>query len=186
MRRVKKPAVFLFRTETSVNSTTAAPVGMTALIYVVVIALFVWRMMRPMRVSVARIWTRPAILVLFTALAIAGEQYTAPAPQWQLALILVAGAILGIPLGVLRGRHSEVKSTGKAGVYYVHSSPLVTIIWLLAFVARGAIRYFVPGASHGTTVWTIGLLAFATAAIAVSAFIVHQKLQIVMQQARAA
>jgi hypothetical protein len=56
----------------------------------------------------------------------------------------------------------------------------------LAFVARGAIRYFIPGASQGMTVWTIGILAFATAAIIVSAFIVHQKLQQVMQQARAA
>jgi len=168
------------------NSSTAAPIGMTALIYVIVIALFVWRMMRPMRVSVARIWVRPIMLVVFTGVAIWGEQMTAPAPLWQIAAILIAGALVGIPLGVLRGRHSEVKATDKPGVYYVHSSSLITIVWLLAFVARGAIRYFIPGASHGLTVWTIGLLGFATAAILVSAFIVHQKLQAVMQQPRAA
>jgi hypothetical protein len=168
------------------NSTTAAPAGMTALIYVIVIALFVYRMMRPARVSVARIWVRPIILVLFTGLAIWGEQITVPAPVWQLIAILIAGAIAGIPLGILRGRHSEVKATDRLGVYYVHSSPLVTIVWLLAFVARAAIRYFIPGASHGTTVWTIGLLGFATAAIVVSAFIVHQKLQEVVQQPHAA
>ena len=164
------------------NSTTAAPAGMNALIYVVVIALLVWRTMRPSRVSVARIWIRPALLVLFTALAIYGEQLTAPAPAWQLAAVIAVGAISGAPFGVLRGRHSQVKTTDRAGVYYVHSSPLATIIWLLAFVARGAIRYFVPGAAHGVTVWTIGLLAFATSAIVVSGFIVHQKLQQVMQQ----
>jgi len=168
------------------GSSYAAPAGMTALIYVIVIALFVYRMMRPMRVSVARIWVRPAILVVFTAFAIWGEQTIAPAPLWQLAAILIAGAIVGVPLGILRGRHSEVRGTERPGIYYVHSSPLVTGIWLLAFVARGAIRYFIPGASHGTTVWTIGILAFATAAIVVSGFIVHQKLKQVMQQARAA
>jgi hypothetical protein len=163
-------------------SSYAAPAGMTALIYVIVIALFVYRMMRPMRVSVARIWVRPAILVVFTGLAIWGEQVTSPSPVWQTAAILIAGAIIGVPLGVLRGRHSEVKTTERPGVYYVHSSPLVTAIWLLAFVARGAIRYFIPGASHGTTIWTIGILGFATAAIVVSGFIIHQKLNQVMQQ----
>ncbi len=142
--------------------------------------------MRPMRVSVARIWIRPAMLVVFTALAVWGEQFSSPAPAWQIAAVLAVGAVIGIPLGVLRGRHSEVKGTERPGVYYVHSSPFITIVWLLAFVLRAAIRYVVPGASNGVTVWTIGILGFATAAILVSAFIVHQKLQAVMQQQRAA
>jgi hypothetical protein len=157
--------------------------GMSALVYVIVIALFVWRMMRPMRVSVARIWVRPIILLVFTGLAIWFEQSTSPAPVWQVAAIVLSGVAVGIPLGVLRGRHSEVKPTERSGVYYVHSSAAVTIIWLLAFVARGALRYFIPGAAHGVTVWTIGLLTFASAAILVSAVIVHQKLHEVMQQA---
>jgi hypothetical protein len=150
--------------------------GMTALIYVVVIALFVWRMMRPSRVSVARIWTRPAILVLFTALALWGEQRVAPVPAWEVAAMLLAGTVAGIPLGILRGRHSIVKPTGTAGVYVVQSSPLIVLIWLAAFIARAAIRYAIPGANHGMTIWSIALLAFATAAIAASAFIVHGKL----------
>lgn len=168
------------------NSSSAVPAGMNALIYVIVIAFLVWRTMRPSRVSVARIWIRPAILVLFSALAIWAEQMTAPVAIWQLTVILAAGAIAGVPFGILRGRHSEVKGTDRPGVYYVHSSPIATIIWLLAFVARAGIRYFIPGATHGVTVWTIGLLAFATAAIVVSGFIVHQKLQQAMQQPRAA
>ncbi len=150
--------------------------GMTALIYIVVIAMLVWRMMRPARVSVARIWVRPAILVVFVALAVWGERFTAPAPAWEVAAILAAGAVLGIPLGILRGRHSQVQSTERAGVYVVRSSPFIVVVWLVAFVARGAIRYFIPGASHGATVWSLGFLAFATAAILASAFIVHQKL----------
>lgn len=158
---------------------------MTALIYVVVIALFVWRMMRPSRVSVARIWVRPIILVLITAVAIWAEQFTTPSPPplWQVLAIVIAGALVGIPLGIVRGRHSEVKGTDRPGVYYVHSSPLVVVIWLLAFVARATIRYAVPGASHGATVWSLGLLAFASSAIAVSAYLIHGKLQIVTKQA---
>ena len=159
---------------------------MTAFIYIIVIALFVWRMMRPMRVSVARIWVRPAMLVVFSAVAIWAEQMTAPVPVWEVAAIVLIGALIGIPLGVLRGRHSEVKATEQPGVYYVHSSPFIVLVWLAAFVARGAIRYFVPAAAHGATVWTVGLLAFATAAIFASAFIVHDKLMKVMQQARPA
>lgn len=164
---------------------TQAQFGMSALIYVVVIALVVWRMMRPMRVSVARIWVRPIILVLFTGLAVWGEQQMSPAPLWEVAAILFAGALLGVPLGFLRGRHSEVKATDRPGVYYVHSSPFIVFVWLGAFVARAAIRYALPGASHGVTVWSIGLLAFATAAIFASAFIVHDKLKHVMRQAPA-
>lgn len=155
---------------------TQSQLGVTALIYVVIIAVFVWRMMRPMRVTVARIWTRPAILVLFTALAVWGEQRISPAPAWEVAAVLIAGAIAGIPLGILRGRHSIVKGTATPGVFVVQSSPLIVLIWLGAFVARAAIRYVVPGASHGMTIWSIALLAFATAAIAASAFIVHAKL----------
>ena len=162
----------------------AQQTSFSLLIYVVVIALFVWRMMRPTRVSFARIWVRPALLILFCALAVYSEQNTSPTPPLLLAAVLAAGALLGSPLGVLRGRHSEVRATDRPGIYYVHSSPLITIVWLLAFVARAGIRYFIPGAAHGATIWTIGLLSFATAAIAVSAFIVHQKLQAAMQQQR--
>lgn len=168
------------------DAPSQAQLGTSALIYVVVIALVVWRMMRPMRVSVARIWVRPIILVAFTGLAVWGEQQMSPAPLWEVAAILFAGALLGVPLGFLRGRHSEVKATDRPGIYYVHSSPFIVFVWLGAFVARAAIRYALPGAAHGVTIWSIGLLAFATAAIFASAVIVHRKLQLAMQQAPAA
>ena len=163
----------------------AAQLGTTALIYVFVIAFFVWRMMRPTRVSVARIWVRPIILVLISGVAIWAEQTTAPTPLWELSVMIVGGALAGAPLGVIRGRHSEVRGTDRPGVYYVHSSPLVVIVWLLAFVARAAIRYAIPGAAHATTIWSIGLLAFATSAIVLSAFLIHQKLD-AARQSRAA
>lgn len=162
----------------------AQQTSFSLLIYVVVIALFVWRMMRPTRVSFARIWVRPALLVLFCALAVFSEQHSSPASPMLLGAVLAAGAAVGVPLGILRGRHSEVRATDRPGIYYVHASPFITIVWLLAFVARAGIRYFIPGAGQGATIWTIGLLSFATAAIVASAFIVHDKLQTAMQQQR--
>ncbi|HEV3155070.1 MAG TPA: hypothetical protein VGZ02_14775 [Candidatus Baltobacteraceae bacterium] len=159
------------------------PLGTTAFIYVIVIAIFVWRMMRPMRVSAARLWTRPGILVLLTIVLIYAEQVSSPSPLWQIAAVTFGGALVGVPLGVVRGRHSEVKSTERPGVYYVHSSPLVVVIWVAALLARAVIRYVMPNASHGVTLWTFGLLGFAASAIAVSAYLIHQKL-IVVQRAQ--
>ncbi len=163
------------------NGPGQPPLGTTALIYVILIALFVWRTMRPMRVSAARIWSRPILLVLVTAVSIWTEQAMSHGPAWEIAAIVIAGAILGIPLGIVRGRHSEVKGTERPGVFYVHSSPVVVVVWLLAFLARAVVRYALPHASSGVTVWSLGLLAFATSAIAVSAYMVHQKLIVVQR-----
>ena len=147
------------------HSAAQPPIATTALIYVVVIALFVWRMMRPARVSAARIWSRPIILVVITIAVIWAEQYASPSPVWQVAAVTLAGALAGVPLGIVRGRHSEVRGTERPGVYYVHSSPLVVVVWLAALLARAAIRYTMPAASHTATIWTFGLLGFATSAI---------------------
>lgn len=159
------------------------PIGITALIYLVVIAFFVWRMMRPARVSAARLWTRPVILIILTALVIWAEQRTAPSPSWEIAVVTLAGGIIGVPLGVVRGMHSEVKGTDRPGIYYVHSSPLVVIVWVVALLARAGIRYAMPHASHSVAIWTFGLMGFAASAIAVSAYLIHQKL-IAVQRAQ--
>ncbi|HZT12050.1 MAG TPA: hypothetical protein VFA29_04580 [Candidatus Baltobacteraceae bacterium] len=167
------------------HSAAQPPVATTALIYVVVIALFVWRMMRPARVSVARIWSRPIILVLITAVVIWAEQVASPSAPSLVAAVTLAGVLAGVPLGIVRGRHSDVRATDRPGVYYVHSSPLVVIVWLVALLARAAIRYAMPQASHVAVIWSFGLLGFAASAIAVSAYLVHQKL-IAVQQGSAA
>jgi hypothetical protein len=168
------------------------PLSMNLLIYVVVIALFVWRMSRPQRTTVAGLWVRPIILVLLTAFVVWSAGFAAvalgqtPPPAWEVAVVLAVGAVLGIPLGLLRGKHSEVKPTERPGVMYVHSSPLIAIIWIVAFVARAAIRYLVPGAQSGAGVWGDGLLAFAVAAIIASSFAIYSKYRQQTQQPQAA
>jgi hypothetical protein len=162
------------------------------LIYVVAIAIFVWRMSRPQRTTVFGLWLRPVLLLALTALVV-WSGYVAelamgqiPPPAWEIAAVLVVGAALGIPLGFLRGRHSEVKPTGRRGVMYVHSSPVIVIVWLAAFVARAAIRLFMPGAHTGANIWGDGLLAFAVAALVTSCFAIYAKYRQATQQPQTA
>lgn len=164
------------------------PLTMTLLIYVVAIAVFVWRMSRPQRTTVFGLWFRPILLLIITGFAIWSSNFTLvamgqiPPPLWEIAAVLILGAAFGVPLGLLRGRHSEVKPTERRGVMYVHSSPVIVIIWIAAFVARAALRYLLPGAQRGASVWGDGLLAFAVAALITSCFMIYAKYRDLAQQ----
>ena len=168
------------------------PFATTAIIYVIVIALFVWRIARPQRMSVLRLWMMPVFLLAVTGFSIWGSAYAsalagqAPPPYWEVAAVLAIGAILGIPLGFLRGRHSEVKPTDRPGVMYVHSSPVIIIVWLAAFVARAVLRAYLPHAHAGTALGGDGLMAFAMAALITSYYAIYQKYRTAVQQARTA
>ena len=169
-----------------------APLSTTLLIYVVAIAIFVWRMSRPQRTTVAGLWIRPIILVLLTGFVVWSGNYAQmamgqiPPPAWEIAAVLIIGAALGIPLGLLRGKHSDVRPTERPGVMYVHSSPLIAIIWIVAFLARAVIRYLVPGAQSGASIWGDGLLAFAVAALIASSYAIYAKYRQETQQPQAA
>jgi hypothetical protein len=69
---------------------------------------------------------------------------------------------------------------------YVHSSPLIIIVWLAAFVARAALRAYLPHAQSGAALGGDGLLAFAMAALITSYYAIYQKYRRVVQQAPAA
>lgn len=168
------------------------PFAMTAIIYAVVIALLVWRVARPQRMSVWRLWFMPIVLLALTVFSVWGNQYASaltgqtPPPAWEIAIVLILGAVLGIPLGFLRGRHSEVKPGGRPGVMYVHSSPFIIIIWLAAFVARASLRAFMPHAGPAASLAGDGLLAFAVGALMTSYYAIYQKYRTLAQQAPAA
>jgi hypothetical protein len=157
------------------------PFTMTLLIYAVVIALFVWRMSRPQRTTVFGLWFRPILLVVLTGFVVWSANFAIamtgqiPPPAWEIAAVLIAGAALGVPLGILRGRHSEVKATERPGVMYVHSSPVIVIVWIAALLARALLRYLLPGAQSGASIWGDGLLAFAAAALITSCFMIYAK-----------
>ncbi len=168
------------------------PFAMTALFYVVIIALFVWRMARPQRMSLTRLWIVPIVLLALTGFSIWANTYASmlrgqlPPAAWQIAALMIVGAALGIPLGLLRGRHSDVKPTDRPGVMYVRSSPVIIGIWLVAFLARAALRAFLPQARSGAALGGDALLAFAIAALITSYYAIYQKYRIStgMQQPR--
>ena len=170
----------------------AAPLPVTLVIYVAAIAIFVWRMSRPQRTTTAGLWFRPILLVALTGFVVWSGNFAElamgaiPPPAWEIAAVLAAGAVLGVPLGILRGRHSEVRPTQRRGEMYVHSSPVIMVVWIVAFVARAAIRYVVPGAHTGANLWGDGLLAFAMSAIVTSSFMIYAQYRQLVQQPRSA
>lgn len=87
------------------QSGQAPSFGTTAIVYAVAIALLVWRMARPQRLSVLRLCVIPGRLARSDVFSVSVNNYAsvmaghAPAPNWEIAGIRIIGAALGIPLG---------------------------------------------------------------------------------------
>jgi hypothetical protein len=120
-------------------------------------------------------WITPILLCALTAWAIYGNELINPAPPQEIALGLLVGAIAGIPFGILRGVHTEVRPTDRRGVMYLGSSWITVAIFAGAFVLRYAARMLMP--HRGSLAATVGdaLLAFAIAFIATSYFVIFRK-----------
>ena len=135
------------------------PLSTTLLIYAVAIAIFVWRMSRPQRTTVFGLWFRPVLLLLITA------------------FVVYSGTFAQIMLGQMPAPPWEI-----GGVMYVHSSPAIVIVWLVAFLGRAALRLLLPGAQGSANVIGDGLLAFAVAALITSCFMIYTKYRGLTQQ----
>jgi len=167
----------------------AAPLGMTVVIYAVIAALLIWRNSRPQRITVTRLWVAPIFLVLITALSIWGSASSAqilgiaPPPAWEVAVALLIGALAGIPLGVLRGRHTNVRATDRAGTMYLDASWVTLAIWLGAFILRAVIRSVVGYRSAAGAIVGDALLTFAVAAVIASYYVIYDKYKALEVQA---
>ncbi len=141
-------------------------------IVVVVLAI---RMLRPQRISVTRLWLSPIILCALTAWVIYANNFLNPAPPAEIAAALILGAAAGLPFGVLRGMHTDVRPTDRQGVMYLGSSWVTLVIFAAAFGLRYTIRLVMP--QHGSLTGAIGdgLLAFAIVFIAASYFVIFRK-----------
>ncbi len=120
-------------------------------------------------------WTAPIILCALTAWTIYANNTLNPAPPVEIAAGLIVGALAGVPFGILRGRHTDVRPTDRKGVMYLGSSWVTLVIFAVAFGLRYAIRMLMP--HRGSLSATIGdaLLAFAIAFIAVSYYVIFRK-----------
>lgn len=143
----------------------------------IVAIVLVVRLVRPQRISVTRMWISPIVLILLCALAIYAGETLNPAPVWEIAAALIAGAVAGIPLGVLRGLHTDVRPTDRRGVMYLGSSWVTGAIFLVAFGIRYAVRAL--ASQHGAVSGAVGdgALAFAIVFIVASYFVIYRKYQ---------
>jgi Protein of unknown function (DUF1453) len=142
---------------------------------IVVVAILALRWVRPQRISVTRMWIAPIVLCALTAWVIYANNLLNPAPPLEIAAGLVIGAICGIPFGILRGMHTEVRPTDRRGVMYLGSSWVTLVIFAAAFALRYAIRMAMPHRGSLSAAVGDGLLAFAIAFIATSYVVIFRK-----------
>jgi hypothetical protein len=141
----------------------------------VVIALILFRASRPQRISVTRMWTQATILMLLGAFVIYSYERLNPAPLWQVILAIVAGIAAGIPIGILRGHHTQVSATDRHGVMQLGPSWATAAIYIGAFAFRALLRYLVPPASSLGSIVGDAVIVFAIAIIGTTYYTVYQK-----------
>lgn len=120
-------------------------------------------------------WIAPIILSALMAWAIYATNLMHPVPPLEIAGGLIVGAICGIPFGVLRGMHTDVRPTERPGVMYLGSSWVTVLIFLVAFGLRFAIRQVTPMNPSLSGPIGDGLLAFAIAFIVTSYVVIFRK-----------
>ena len=143
----------------------------------IVVVILVLRSIRPTRISVTRMWITPIVFCALAAFVVYANQQLQPAPFWQIASGLVVGLGSGVPFGVLRGMHTDVRPADRPGVMYLGSSWMTIAIFLVAFGLRFAVRELMP--QRGALAGVIGdaLLGFAIAFIATSYIVIFRKYQ---------
>ena len=120
-------------------------------------------------------WISPILLCAITAWAIYAAQIMNPAQPLEIAMGLVVGAAAGIPFGILRGVHTDVRPTNRPGVMYLGSSWATVAIWVAAFGFRFAARTLMPHRGSLASVVGDAVLAFAIAFIATSYIAIYRK-----------
>ena len=143
--------------------------------WIVIVALILFRASRPQRTSVTRMWIFAVILMALGAFAIYGYERLYPAPVWEIAVAVVLGVAVGIPVGMLRGKHTVVTATEKHGVMQLGPSWITALIYLGAFGVRALLRSVVPPTSALGTVVGDGVLVFAIAIIGTTYWVVYRK-----------
>ena len=157
------------------NQSGSGVLGTQIIVWIFVVGLVLYRSSRPQRISVTRMWIMAAVLMLVAAMVIYSGETLFPAPAWQIALGLLIGTAAGIPVGLLRGAHTQVSTTDRPGVLHLGPSWATAAIYLAAFGVRAIIRFFVPMNSPLGTVAGDGALMFAIVILATTYYVVYRK-----------
>jgi hypothetical protein len=146
------------------------------LLPLLLVVVLLWRrMVKPQRISLTRMWSMPIVLCALSAWVIYENDVLLPAPPIEIAAALFAGAIVGLPFGILRGMHTDVRRTERPGVMYLGSSWATLAVFVAAFVLRFAVRMALPARGAVTGVVGDGLLAFAIVFLAASYVVIFRK-----------
>lgn len=149
--------------------------GTSILIWIVVIALILFRASRPQRISVGRMWAQAIILMLLGAFVIYGYERLNPAPAWEVIAAIIIGVAAGVPVGILRGHHTQVSATDRHGVMQLGPSWATAVIYIGAFVLRALLRYVFPPTSTLGGVVGDAIMVFAIAIIGTTYYAVYRK-----------
>jgi Protein of unknown function (DUF1453) len=152
-----------------------APAWAQFLPLIIVVAVLTIRLVRPQRISVTRMWVTPIIFCALSAWAIYAAEMINPAPPWEIAIGLIVGAAAGIPFGILRGIHTDVRPTDRPGVMYLGSSWATIAIFGAAIALRYGARALMPHRGSLSSVVGDGALAFAITFIATSYLSIYRK-----------
>jgi len=147
----------------------------TIIIYAVLLAWLLFRVSRAQRISVMRMWISASLLMLLAVFVIYGSFALFKPPLWEIAAAVVLGLAAGIPLGLLRGHHTQVSATERHGVMKLGASWATAAIYLGAFGGRVLIRMWLPPQSAVGNVVGDGLLVFAIGIIGATFFSVYRK-----------
>ena len=120
-------------------------------------------------------WITPILFCALAAFVVYANQRLEPAPFLEIAGGLIVGLVAGVPFGILRGMHTDVRPADRPGLMYLGSSWMTIAIFLVAFGLRFVVREVMP--HRGALAGVIGdaLLGFAIAFIATSYIVIFRK-----------
>lgn len=139
-----------------------------AVIYLVIIALF---LRRTLTTQTMRVVALPVIGILYVAIAAFAIFYTPKSSaEW---IAIPVGVVLGVVLGYLRGRHSTVTPGPRPGTIRVKASPVLAAIVILALILRLGVRTLLPTLGDATFAISDGAIAFAALSVAVARLMLY-------------
>ena len=110
----------------------------TFLIVALIVALRIWRGSRERRLRVERLWIRPAIICAVLGFSIYGQPLPMTAP---ILLALAVATLVGLAVGVYRGRMVKVSINVDTHIFTSKTSPWGTLIFLGRMVVRIGARF---------------------------------------------
>jgi hypothetical protein len=144
-----------------------------ALVALIIVILIV-RNVRPQKMNLTRLWLAPLVFVVITANVVFGSlEARVSAPLVIAATVL--GAALGTPLGLLRGRTTNVRKTKNPKVLIVEPSVLTLLLWVTALAVRSGLHLLFRGADTAALAAGDGFLACAAASVVASRYVVYTK-----------